>query len=475
MAAKWNLRNYEIFAHRGYYGDNTIAGFEKCVEKGYHIESDSVQTADGTVFMSHDRQTTDTAGNTIYVANMTDAEFRSYWPNAPTFQEFAVFMQANPDTLVYFDPYGGLDALLPIAKNAGILDRIMISTPQTTSAYIEQYPELSYGHNGATIVSDVELDGLRTPQNIVSVIGRDNADGAFFISMAWYQLDASTLADAVANGATWFCPAVNGTHLDEFAEALKEYTAPGYAQTEMLTQVGDAIRSKTGGTNEIYARNFPSQIRKMTTVAADAVAESLEITVVQANYAPSFRGYVPLEKITVDMAGFNGMPGTSFFAMAGASGGKIIVKNCADGASINDLLRNAINIAEIEFEGGVYPSGTISRVCQYVGYDTPLLSICEQNIDTVTVKGIHLDNVTSFSNVGSGASLNLNILWEGTLTVDVTANSAKYTAASINNLVSCLADYSGGEAHTLTIGATNLAKVTDENKALAAARNWTLV
>lgn len=471
----WNLRNYEIFAHRGYYGDNTIAGFEKCVKKGYHVESDSVQTADGTVFMSHDRQTTDADGNTVYVADMTDAEFRTYWPDAPTFQEFAEFMQANPNTLAYFDPYGGLATLLPIAKNAGILDRIMVTTSNTTSEYVDIYPELSYMYTGTDVTNDSDLDKLRTSKNIVSVNNiADNSNGAFFTYSQWYNINASTLADAIARGATWFCPAVNGEALDQFADALKEYTAPGYLHKDMLTEIADAIRGHTGETDEIYARNFASQVRKLITVATDAVAESLDITIVQANYVPSFRGYVPLEKITVDMAGFTGMPGMSYFAMAGASGGKIVIKNCADVANLTDLLRNAVNIAEVEFEGGVYPSGSLTRVCQYVGSDATLLGVATQNIDTVTIKGIYLDNVTGFSSLALGAALYVNILWEGTLTVDVTANSAKFTAASINSLVECLADYSEGEAHTLTLGTTNLAKVTEENLALAAARNWTV-
>ena len=43
-------------------------------------------------------------------------------------------------------------------------------------------------------------------------------------------------------------------------------------------------------------------------------------------------------------------------------------------------------------------------------------------------------------------------------------------AAMINNLY----DYSGGTAHTLTIGATNLAKLSAEEIAAATAKNWTI-
>ena len=48
------------------------------------------------------------------------------------------------------------------------------------------------------------------------------------------------------------------------------------------------------------------------------------------------------------------------------------------------------------------------------------------------------------------------------------------TRQSIMNLINGLADRTGQTALTLILGATNLAKLTDEDKAIATAKNWTL-
>ena len=50
----------------------------------------------------------------------------------------------------------------------------------------------------------------------------------------------------------------------------------------------------------------------------------------------------------------------------------------------------------------------------------------------------------------------------------------KLTHDSLANLINSLYDYSGGTAHTLTIGATNLAKLSAEEIAAATAKNWTI-
>ena len=53
--------------------------------------------------------------------------------------------------------------------------------------------------------------------------------------------------------------------------------------------------------------------------------------------------------------------------------------------------------------------------------------------------------------------------------------STKLTHESIMNVINILKDYSGsGTTYTLTLGSTNLAKLTDAEKAIATSRGWTL-
>lgn len=48
------------------------------------------------------------------------------------------------------------------------------------------------------------------------------------------------------------------------------------------------------------------------------------------------------------------------------------------------------------------------------------------------------------------------------------------TQTCLNNIVDKLYDYSSGAAHTLTVGATNKARITAERLSAAAAKNWTV-
>ena len=46
----------------------------------------------------------------------------------------------------------------------------------------------------------------------------------------------------------------------------------------------------------------------------------------------------------------------------------------------------------------------------------------------------------------------------------------------LNSIINALKDYSGsGKTYTCTLGATNLAKLTDAEKAIATEKGWTLV
>lgn len=53
-------------------------------------------------------------------------------------------------------------------------------------------------------------------------------------------------------------------------------------------------------------------------------------------------------------------------------------------------------------------------------------------------------------------------------------HSPLLTVDSIMNVIAVLKDYTAGTAHTLQLGATNLAKLTDEQKAIATNKNWIL-
>jgi len=75
---------------------------------------------------------------------------------------------------------------------------------------------------------------------------------------------------------------------------------------------------------------------------------------------------------------------------------------------------------------------------------------------------------TNLTNLGIDGEISYN--WQFT-------RSTILTHDSLMNVINALADYSqdtSGTAHTLTLGATNLAKLTNAEKAIATQKGWTL-
>lgn len=87
--------------------------------------------------------------------------------------------------------------------------------------------------------------------------------------------------------------------------------------------------------------------------------------------------------------------------------------------------------------------------------------------NTVTTIGAGVfTNCSKLTNVTLGDGFNCNGL-------DLSP-STKYSVDTIVSMLIALADRTGETAYTLTLGATNLAKLSDEQKAIATDKNWTL-
>ena len=75
-------------------------------------------------------------------------------------------------------------------------------------------------------------------------------------------------------------------------------------------------------------------------------------------------------------------------------------------------------------------------------------------------------NCSKLTNVTLGDGFNCNGL-------DLSA-STRYSVDTLVAILTALADRTGQTAYTLTLGATNLAKLSDAQKAIATDKNWTL-
>lgn len=92
------------------------------------------------------------------------------------------------------------------------------------------------------------------------------------------------------------------------------------------------------------------------------------------------------------------------------------------------------------------------------------------------IKGIDISKATSISDMFSYCSKLEKIVFNGTVNVNNLTMSAcnNLTHDSLMSLINALADRSGTTSYTLTLGTTNLAKLTEEEKTIATDKGWVL-
>lgn len=92
------------------------------------------------------------------------------------------------------------------------------------------------------------------------------------------------------------------------------------------------------------------------------------------------------------------------------------------------------------------------------------------------IKSINLTNATTASNMFYRCERLKNITFVGSIPVSLNLSaSTLITYESLMSAINALTDRTGEETVTiLTLGTTNLAKITDEEKAIATEKGWTL-
>lgn len=143
---------------------------------------------------------------------------------------------------------------------------------------------------------------------------------------------------------------------------------------------------------------------------------------------------------------------------------KITWENTANCTIPIDFLRDADHISEVVFRDGVRYVGRPTRFC--AGFNKTSQIIAKMS-------GIILDESTGFD-LGVYQCPGLDARFMGSLKLDSTINFP-FTAEAMHDLIMHLEDYSGGEAHTITLGSKTVNRPTAEDIAFAASRNWTFV
>lgn len=158
--------------------------------------------------------------------------------------------------------------------------------------------------------------------------------------------------------------------------------------------------------------------------------------------------------------------------------------NCTFGTFNDKCFEGCVNLKHIILPSGLISFGFFSfRYCYSIeeinlpsiliklGYYTfsnctslKKINIPSSLVDTGTVP---FDNCTGLTDVTLGDGFNANNL--------NLSSSTRYTREIILQWLNALADRTGETAYKLTIGKTNLAKLTEEDIAIATAKNWTLL
>lgn len=112
--------------------------------------------------------------------------------------------------------------------------------------------------------------------------------------------------------------------------------------------------------------------------------------------------------------------------------------------------------------------------CTSMSWYLPKLPKATQDtFPELDLSGVAETDTTQFSNAANKLSAK-NMSFAGVIKCNLTMPGDNYTRETMLNIFDHLYDYTGGTTHTLQLGSTSLARLTDEDKAIAINKNWTL-
>lgn len=139
------------------------------------------------------------------------------------------------------------------------------------------------------------------------------------------------------------------------------------------------------------------------------------------------------------------------------------------GASGNSVFEGCTSLSEVEFKDGLT---TIEKLIFYnctslkkITLPSSITTATNSSLTATSNSYYFLRNCTALEECVVGED------WNMSLRLNVSSN---LTVDGMVNLMNNLKDLTGETAKTLTLGETNLTKLTDEQKAIAINKNWTL-
>ncbi len=161
----WLVEKY--VAHRGLHDEespeNSLSAFEKAIEKGYVIELDVQQIADGTVVVFHDTSLSRMTGQDGYLKNLITEDLSACYlegtkETIPTFQQALDLINGRTPIIIEVKntlKVGSLESsTLEILKNYKGQFAIMSFNPYVLSWFKENAPEILRGQLSAFFKKD---------------------------------------------------------------------------------------------------------------------------------------------------------------------------------------------------------------------------------------------------------------------------------------------------------------------------------
>lgn len=239
-----------------------------------------------------------------------------------------------------------------------------------------------------------------------------------------------------------------------------------YAESN-IQAIANAIRSKTGSTDTYTTSEMPQAIAAIETKEAEYIA-LIERSITTVNIPEGItkigaKAFANCDSLhTVNIPEGATAIGAEAFAYCGIRGELILPSTISTFGS--NAFMNCRNITKI-----VIPYGAKSFTTRTFGNCSGMTDLVVPSTIT-SIGGSSFEGCSSLTNVTLG---------EGENTFNVhglnLSASTLYSQETLHTMITNLKDRSGETtAFTLTLGATNLEKISDEYKALATSKNWTL-
>ena len=224
---------------------------------------------------------------------------------------------------------------------------------------------------------------------------------------------------------------------------------------DFLTDVANAIRTKTQTTEPINAQDFSAKILNISS-GGNTLKNLLDATK-RADYL--FYGYN--ETSADDLIKYSD---TEYVVST-----KRMFYFCTKLTSIPFFdTSNVSDMGEM-----FYQCQNITTIPQFNTSKTNIMNSMFQGCKQLTIiPALDVSNVNNMYNIFSGCSSLKSILMTGINTNFSISSSTKFEESDLVTILNNLATVT--TTQTLTMGATNLAKLTDEDKAIATNKGWTL-